>query len=151
MEGRELLSRVKKLLFAKDYEINIYSWNDKWTISKLPNLTILNTDYASGQGEHYVCFLVDKDKTVTYFDSYGITPHSDITTELLSRGYGRPIRFQDRLLQSPYSSHCALYVIAFCSFMFCGSTFQNFLKCFYADPILNDRLIELFVNKMNEL
>ena len=94
---------------------------------------------------------MDKDKTVTYFDSYGLEPHSDITAELQSKGYGKPIRYQDRLLQSPYSSQCGLYVIAFCSFMFAGSTFRNFLKCFYADPILNDRLIEYYVNKINDL
>ena len=148
MQGHTLMTHIEGLRWAQDYETHIYATDDRWRLPRrLPALYVIQTGRKSTQGEHYVAFIIETDRSVTYFDSYGVPPYQRVKTYL--RGC-ELIRYNSRLLQSPFSSFCGLYVIAFAAFSFAGCPFKKFLSLFSEDPLLNDVVVQDFIKSLQD-
>ena len=147
MDGAELVRRLKSLKSLKNCEIYLHSTDDTWCApTNLPALYVLNTARSRGVGEHYVAFFVHPDRSVSYFDSYGIPPFSCLK-KFWKRHDMSPVISQKRLLQSPLSFVCGHYVIAFAAFVSSGVTLKGFVSGFTGDHDLNDRHVSNFVRK----
>ena len=111
-------------------------------LPKLKNKTdpfafIANTDIDSLPGQHWVSFYKAEglEKNIEYMCSYGMSPslsspyHSQWLTEYQSSGRGRLV-YNSSQLQSPYSSTCGYYCIAFVLCRVNGLPFSMFLDSF---------------------
>lgn len=149
MQGEELLRRLDKVV-PLSCDVYLYSADSRWCSPvRLPSLYVLNTDLRTGSGEHFVSFYVGKDKSCTYFDSFGFTPWKCLRDYWTQEGF-RPVRFSERVLQDPFSETCAFYQIAFASLITNGGKLRDFLALLTDNTLVNDRAIVEFVKQMND-
>ena len=147
MQGEELLRRLDKVV-PLSCDVYLYSIDSHWCRPvRLPSLYILNTDLGVDSGEHFVSFYVAKDKSCTYFDSFGFGPRNSLRDYWTQQGF-RPVRYSQRLLQDPFSETCAFYQIAFASLITNGGKLRDFLALLTDNTQVNDRAIIEFVKKL---
>lgn len=132
-------------------DIQLFANDDVWCLPKsLPALTIINTAFStSPEGEHYIGFYCHENKSVDYFDSYGLEPYHCLKSYWTKHGFN-PVRYSDKCVQSPFSSTCALYQIAFAFFMSCDIELKVFLDSFTDDLYINDQLVRNMVSSILE-
>ena len=149
MFGGELLRYLDKIEFLRDYQIELYPIDSVWCPPiKLPCLYVINTDYGSGIGEHYLSFIIDREKRVTFFDSYGFQPISCFVNWWRKYDF-TPVTYSKLWLQSPFSQTCGYFQIVFALFMSGGVSFDEFLSMFdETNLVLNDLLVVECVNKL---
>jgi hypothetical protein len=77
---------------------------------------ILNLDTSTGQGTHYVAFVVDNaSKTVYYFDSYGQVPPNEAVVLWTANKF--KVKCNSVHIQDLKSRLCGFYAIYFLLFM----------------------------------
>ena len=140
------LSRIE---YLKDYQIEIYPIDSVWCVpEKLPCVYIINTDYGTGLGEHYLSFVIDENRCVTYFDSYGFRPISCFVNWWHKHSF-TPVKYSSLCLQSPFSQTCGYFQVLFVFCMSAGIDFNTFLSLFDEQNLLaNDFMVVDFVNKL---
>ena len=149
MLGGELLGYLNRIVFLKDYQIELFPIDSVWCPpGKLPCIYVINTDYGSGPGEHYLSFIIEKDKSVIFFDPYGFKPISCFVNWWSRYGFA-PVRYSSEWLQSPFSRTCGYFQIVFALCMSAGVGFNSFLSLFDRNNlVLNDLLVLDIVNKL---
>ena len=109
---------------------------------------MINTGFKEGPGQHYVAFYIEKDSKVTYFDSFGLPPWTCLEKFWTNVVGATSVEASGALLQSPLSSVCGYYCLAF---LYCkdrGATCEDFLNCFTPNSSINDQIVVSFVERL---
>ena len=106
-----------------------------------PSAFVINTDRASGPGEHWVAVWFDGRGKVEYFDSFGLPPfHPDIEAFIFR--HGQKYIFNQRLLQDLTSSMCGYYVLYYIFMEGRGARMSRLLSTFHPHKLwTNDRKV----------
>ncbi len=91
---KDLLERVKPRVGA--YIINLQDSDD-------------------GNGTHWTCFFLTKDKQAFYFDSYGAPP-PEVALKYMSR-WTKKIYANNEIVQDPDGAFCGQYCLNFLTYM----------------------------------
>ena len=116
-----------------------------WTRS---TAIVANTDDHDRPGTHWIAFYIDEHGTGTYFDSYGIPPHSDARFLLRLRRNSTTYRWNSKQLQGFFSQTCGQYCCVFLYYMSHGYNLEQFLHLFSDDYNRNDKLIVRLYSKI---
>ena len=106
-----------------------------------PVCFVINTDKASGPGEHWQAVYIGADHKGQFFDSYGLAPTDPLLLRFLNRHCLYHVH-NDRLLQSLTSSYCGYYCVYFVMMKARGQSLSQLLQPFDAvQTWYNDRFI----------
>lgn len=137
---------TKKSVFKGVYPIDCIPKRKQLTA---PFAIIINTQPADQEGEHWIALYqpYGKNKSLEYFDSYGMQPLPEIIQALGPKS----IRFNGgNQLQSFFSAVCGQYCVVF---LFCRITgmlsFASFMNLFkWSDTTENDMFISLLFDSL---
>ena len=106
-----------------------------------PACFVINTDKASGPGEHWQAVYIGADHTGQFFDSYGLPPMDPLLLRFLKRHCMYYV-YNERMLQSLTSPYCGYYCVYFVMMKARGQSLSQMLRPFDAvQPWYNDRFI----------
>jgi len=107
---------------------------------------VVNMDDSTGPGSHFVCYYNNqRDKTVIYFDSYGVQPPANIEKYLKTSG--KLISYNTTQYQPIASVLCGYYCIYVISELWKGHSFYDTLaKLDVNDPEKNDAFMRRYFN-----
>ena len=109
--------------------------------TRRPSAFIINTDVASGPGEHWVVVWLDGKGHAEYLDSFGLAPWRREIKQFIER-HSWSYRYNQRLLQDFRSSACGLYCIHFVRMKSRGASLARTLAPFSSfTPRANDRTV----------
>ena len=112
-------------------------------------LIVCNTHDSDRPGEHWVAMYVDTERRGDYFDSYGQQPQHvgfvDFMTEHCSTW-----STNERTLQSPLSTVCGQYCVAFLMFRCRDASMNAFTRLFTTDLVANDCRVFDWVAAVNK-
>ena len=111
--------------------------------TSLPKAYIINSeraDSSTGKLGHWVALYVSRDRSLIYFDSYGLML-SPIYEKVLAWGSKyHPFVYNKKIIQDFTSNACGAHCVAFVYFMFMQVPLDKFLS-FYSDNLKeNDKL-----------
>ena len=127
-EISHLLSRDP--LMCRTYDVVAKDSLSDIIVDTYPAAIVCNTHDSDRPGEHWVAMYVDNERRGDYFDSYGLQP-----------------------LQSPLSTVCGQYCVAFLMFRCRDASMNAFTRLFTTDLVANDcRVFDWVaaVNKKND-
>ena len=143
MEGKDIDRILSRDIMAKRLYRGVYPVDGlplEKTI-RTPACFIVNTDKASGPGEHWQAVYIGADRKGEFFDSYGLPPTDPLMLRFLKR-HCLYYAHNDRLLQTLTSSYCGYYCIYFVMMKAQGQTLSQLLRPFDAvRPWYNDQFI----------
>jgi hypothetical protein len=113
------------------------------TLKTRPALFILNTDKASGSGEHWIVIWLDADGTGEYFDSLSGAPLKAFKNYL--NKHSSHWVANEQQLQSITSRFCGHYAVLYATFRCRGYNMYRFAKMFTPDYGFNDVLAHALV------
>ena len=115
---------------------------------QFPSCAVVNTKPHTDKGEHWVCFVKNRDKTGIYFDSYGYPPYNlpeigDALQDCVEWS------FNDIALQTPFSTVCGEYCIFVLSHLAKGYTMEHIIYLLNdsGDTYSNDALIFNYIKQ----
>lgn len=116
-------------------------------VNKYPCSLVVNTDPSYKEGEHWVCFYIDKNKTIEYFDSYGVPPLND---EILNfyKENGNGHVYNNKQLQGLSSRACGHYCVLYLISRGNNMNKDRIVNTLYSKHAgTNDQDVMSFVNK----
>ena len=118
-------------------------------VDTYPAAIVCNTHDSDRPGEHWVAMYVDTERRGDYFDSYGLQPQHvgfvDFMTEHCSTW-----STNERTLQSPLSTVCGQYCVAFLMFRCRDASMNAFTRSFTTDLVTNDCRVFDWVAAVNK-
>lgn len=131
------------------YLIDIVAIDEHWTPpTRLPACYVINTDQSDGDGQHWVAFFIDTDKTADYWDSYG-TPPLQLIYGWLRRQGCHPIRYNRRMIQGFTSRTCGAYCTYFLHMRSMGVPLSLICDTFRGYQFdFNDSLVRALLQKL---
>ena len=118
-------------------------------VDTYPAAIVCNTHDSGRPGEHWVAMYVDTERRGDYFDSYGLQPQHvgfvDFMTEHCSTW-----STNERTLQSPLSTVCGQYCVAFLMFRCRDASMNAFTRLFTTDLVANDCRVFDWVAAVNK-
>ena len=115
-------------------------------IAGVPDCFIVNLDTRKEPGSHWIALFIDHDRNGEYFDSYGRMPGKRTIREFLDKNCNS-WSWNDKNLQSPYSSACGQYCIFFLFHRVRGNTMYDCVKKFGSEMEQNDVFVTSFLNE----
>lgn len=114
------------------------------SLLKFPSCMIVNTDPATGTGEHWIALYVPSPHCVEYFDSLGDwpPPYANIKKYL---AHFTQVVFSKKQLQSSRSSSCGYHVIYFLCMRCKGIPFRKIINRIWLSKTGPDALVSGFV------
>ena len=116
---------------------------------RYPAAIVCNTHDSDRPGEHWVAMYVDAERRGDYFDSYGLQLQHvgfvDFMTEHCSTW-----STNERTLQSPLSTVCGQYCVAFLMFRCRDASMNAFTRLFTTDLVANDCRVFDWVAAVNK-
>ncbi|XP_067945020.1 uncharacterized protein F54H12.2-like [Watersipora subatra] len=113
--------------------------NEEFTF---PSCAVINTKPHTERGEHWVCFIKNRDRTGIYFDSYGYAPYNlpevgDVLANCIDWTYNA------KSLQTPFSTVCGEYCIFFLTHMAKGFPLDHIINLLddNGDTFANDAFV----------
>ena len=105
-----------------------------------PALYILNTDYAQGEGIHWILIYFLKNKTV-FFDPFGLSPDIHNFSFVVERN-NNPVTYNTFTVQNltSRSYSCGHFVILYAILLSRGHTLKDIEKLFGKDREENDNI-----------
>ena len=107
------------------------------TIDTYPAAFVCNTHNGDQPGEHWIVMYVNAEQRGDYFDPYGIEPQHVEFTNFMNK-HCTEWSSNDRTLQSPISTVCGQYCVAFLLFRCHNVTMHAFTHLFTKDLVAND-------------
>ena len=136
-EISHLLSRDP--LMCRTYDVVAKDSLSDIIIDTYPAAIVCNTHDSDRPGEHWVAMYVDTERRGDYFDSYGLQPQHvgfvDFMTEHCSTWSAN-----ERTLQSPLSTVCGQYCVAFLMFR-CRDALANDCRVFDWVAAVNKKMM----------
>ena len=110
---------------------------------------IFNVDDSKKIGSHWLAVFVDDKSRGYYFDSYGLPPLVPNIAHTLRKNC-KTFQFNDRQLQSDFSSVCGDFCLMFLYYMCFGIELQTFFDQFSENLRSNDDIAREFVEKLRQ-
>ena len=104
-------------------------------VSTYPSAFVCNTHDSDQPGEHWIAMYVDE--IGDYFDPYRMKPQHAEFTNFMNEHCSQ-WSLNDHILQSPISTVCGQYCIAFLMFRCRNISMHDFARLFTSDLIAND-------------
>ena len=104
-------------------------------VSTYPSAFVCNTHDSHQPGEHWIVMYVDE--IGDYFDPYGLKPQHPEFTNFMNEHCSQ-WSLSDHILQSPISTVCGQYCVAFLMFRCRNISMHAFARLFTSDLIAND-------------
>lgn len=142
MNTQEIQKCMKKI--NPCLEFNVFAANRIPMIIEAPVYIITNLDPDTKQGSHWVAINIDVNGIGQYFDSYGRPPTSQHKLFLFRNT--RKWFYNNKLLQSYYTSVCGQYCLMYLYFKYKGMSMHEFLEGFSNNTLYNDVLINSMFN-----
>lgn len=116
-------------------------------ISERPTALVFNTNpsWVKHNG-HWVAAYFDEKFNGIFFDSYGRHP-AELGFEKFMTDNCNQWYYNDKVLQSNYSSACGHHVAAFCVSLLGGMTFLEYISLFSDNVHFNDYLVATWIKK----
>ena len=108
---------------------------------KWPSSLIVNTDKINEKGEHWIGIFFDINGRYDFFDPLGFSPKYHNFDGFIKENCVN-YYFNDRRVQDLLSKNCGYFCCLFILKRNQNYTFLRFLKLFFTDYNLNDKLIE---------
>ena len=105
----------------------------------LPSSLIVNTDFSTGRGEHWLALIL-KDDRCLFFDSFGVPLLDETLIEYLSSYYDS-VTYSNVAVQDFRSEKCGEFCILFIKNVKDRKTFRNFLSKFNTIDLLQNDFI----------
>ena len=106
-------------------------------VDTYPTAIVCNTHDADRPGEHWIAMYVDAERRGDYFDSYGLQPQHGEFANFMNAQCSEWTS-NDRTLQSPLSTVCGQYCVAFLMFRCRNVSMHAFTRLFTTDLVAND-------------
>ena len=150
MNSGEIVERLMRDRRARRVFRGVYPRNRlPGNVTQYPSAYVINTDLASGPGEHWVAVWFDHRGVAEYFDSFGLPPHHADIRAFITRHSGS-YRYNHRLLQALTSACCGLYVVYYIAMKSRGASLPRLLSVFHPHKLwANDRRVWTLVQQLN--
>lgn len=111
-----------------------------------PACAVVNTKPHTHRGEHWVCFVVDRNKRGTYFNSNGYPPYNLPEIANVFRDCTE-WTFNDTALQTPFSAVCGEYCIFLITHIAMGFTLEHIINILNdaGDTYANDAIVYNYI------
>ena len=106
-------------------------------VDTYPTAIVCNTHDADRPGEHWIAMYVDAERRGDYFDPYGLRPQHVEFANFMNEHCSAWLP-NDRTLQSPLSTVCGQYCVAFLMFRCRNVSMHAFTRLFTTDLVAND-------------
>ena len=134
-EISHLLSRDP--LMCRTYDVVAKYYLSDIIVDTYPAAIVCNTHDSDRPGEHWVAMYVDTERRGDYFDPYGLEPQHIEFTNFMTEHCSEWAP-NDRTLQSPMSTVCGQYCVAFLMFRCRDASMNAFTRLFTTDFVAND-------------
>ena len=94
----------------------------------IPSLVIVNLDYSTDKGSHWVVLYRVNNEVVEHFDSAGKQPKRDIVNNLFSNALS--YKYNNKRLQNYQTDTCGLFCLYYSYHSSRGRTMQSILSDF---------------------
>ena len=113
----------------KKHFIGVFSIDTLPRNIKFRKFCICNTDFQSGNGKHWICFVKTSKNCIELFDSLGVDEERKQLITKFAQFNTQEIIFNETQFQSNTSSTCGLFVLYFLfeRFFNLDITFENLL------------------------
>lgn len=145
MNTLQLTRCIREDPLLRDQCSGVFSLDKIPEITAIPDCFILNLDKEKDPGSHWVALFIDHDGNGEYFDSYGRMPGKRTIREFLDQNCST-WTWNDKHLQSPYSSVCGHYCVFFLFHRVRGNPMHECVKEFGSDLEQNDVFVNGFLN-----
>ena len=138
-----MLTNYELLEIAKDLRVPLEGVYSKDLLSKTKPrpgcgyiVNLVGSD--DGFGSHWVSFVVNKNGTSTYFDSFGVGPPTDVLEFLRS---SKPVEYNCKQVQGVDQGFCGYFCVAFLWFVLVRhGSLKGFVNLFTSDNDHPDNL-----------
>ena len=110
----------------------------------IPSLVIVNLDYSTDKGSHWVVLHRVNNEVVEHFDSAGKQPKRDIVNNLFSNALS--YKYNNKRLQNYPTDTCGLFCLYYSYHSSRGRTMQSILSDFSVNLKSNEEMIISFFN-----
>ena len=110
----------------------------------IPSLVIVNLDYSTDKGSHWVVLHRVNNKVVEHFDSAGKQPKRDIVNNLFSNALS--YKYNNKRVQNYQTDTCGLFCLYYSYHSSRGRTMQSILSDFSVNLKSNEEMIIRFFN-----
>ena len=110
----------------------------------IPSLVIVNLDYSTDKGSHWVVLHRVNNEVVEHFDSAGKQPKRDIVNNLFSNALS--YKYNNKRVQNYQTDTCGLFCLYYSYYSSRGRTMQSILSDFSVNLKSNEEMIISFFN-----
>ena len=110
----------------------------------IPSLVIVNLDYSTDKGSHWVVLHRVNNEVVEHFDSAGKQPKRDIVNNLFSNALS--YKYNNKRVQNYQTDTCGLFCLYYSYHSSRGRTMQSILSDFSVNLKTNEEMIIRFFN-----
>ena len=114
-------------------------------IKKKPIGIVINLDFSTEPGSHWVALHVNEQNEAIYFDSFGFINLNEYFLSFLKRNKINRIIFNKYQIQSFSSDVCGAHCIIFLKMICNGFSFNEILRQFSSNREINDFFSSLIV------
>ena len=108
----------------------------------IPSLVIVNLDYSTDKGSHWVVLHWVNNEVVEHFDSAGKQPKRDIVNNLFSNALS--YKYNNKRVQNYQTDTCGLFCLYYSYHSSRGRTMQSILSDFSVNLKSNEEMIISF-------
>ena len=108
----------------------------------IPSLVIVNLDYSTDKGSHWVVLHRVNNEVVEHFDSAGKQPKRDIVNHLFSNALS--YKYNNKRVQNYQTDTCGLFCLYYSYHSSRGRTMQSILSDFSVNLKSNEEMIISF-------
>ena len=108
----------------------------------IPSLVIVNLDYSTDKGSHWVVLHRVNNEVVEHFDSTGKQPKRDIVNNLFSNALS--YKYNNKRVQNYQTDTCGLFCLYYSYHSSRGRTMQSILSDFSVNLNSNEEMIISF-------
>ena len=109
-----------------------------------PAAFVVNTDEISRPGQHWIAIFFPRKGSPEYFDSYGLPPLKSSLEHFINTSQ---YIFNNKQLQSFFTTVCGQYVIYFIWQKCLGKTIKDIQSIFYNNLLQNDSIVNEIIEK----
>jgi len=142
MNTQDIMIAIQKDSYANRHFIGVFARDQLPKKIKYPSSFIFNTDTSDKPGNHWLAIYYNKQKHVTFFDSFGQKPSYYNMYNYLKKT-SKKIIYNNLCLQNLNSYYCGKYCIYFLMLSSRNFKLISIQKLFSKqDTLFNDKLIK---------
>ena len=116
-----------------------------YKVKEKPIGIVINLDFSSEPGSHWVALYIDEQNNAIYFDSFGFINLNEYFLSFLKNNKIEGIIFNKHQIQSFSSDVCGAHCIIFLKMICNGFSFDEILKQFSSNKERNDFISSLII------